>query len=74
MSCRSPTATPELRRVTGDAHEPYRELLRGVRARMAATRRWIEASLEQDDDRPAERCLSSTFEISKRRCASATSR
>jgi phosphoenolpyruvate carboxylase len=41
-------ATPELRRVTGDAHEPYRELLRGVRARMTATRRWVEASLERD--------------------------
>jgi phosphoenolpyruvate carboxylase len=42
-------ATPELRAAAGDAHEPYRELLRGVRARMAATRQWIEAALERDE-------------------------
>jgi phosphoenolpyruvate carboxylase len=42
-------ATPELRALAGDAHEPYRELLRTVRARMAATRQWIEASLERDE-------------------------
>jgi len=42
-------ATPELRARAGDAHEPYRELLRPVRARMAATRQWIEASLERDE-------------------------
>jgi len=41
-------ASPELRREVGDAHEPYRELLRSVRERMAATRRWIEASLERE--------------------------
>jgi phosphoenolpyruvate carboxylase len=41
-------ASPELRAVIGDAHEPYRELLRGVRKRMAATLAWIESSLEQD--------------------------
>jgi phosphoenolpyruvate carboxylase len=41
-------ATPELRAVVGDAREPYRELLRGVRARMVATRAWIEASLERE--------------------------
>jgi phosphoenolpyruvate carboxylase len=29
----------------GDAHEPYRVLLRGVRTRLAATRRWCEDSL-----------------------------
>ena len=34
--------------MAGDAREPYRELLRGVRERMAATRRWIEASLERE--------------------------
>ena len=40
------SAIDELRaRVPGSA-EPYRELLRGVRARMAATRAWTEASLE----------------------------
>jgi phosphoenolpyruvate carboxylase len=41
-------ASPELRSEVGDAHEPYRELLRGVRERMASTRRWIEASLERE--------------------------
>jgi phosphoenolpyruvate carboxylase len=39
-------ASPELRAQVGDVHEPYRELLRGVRKRMAATLAWIEASLE----------------------------
>ena len=34
-----------LERVPGSL-EPYRELLRGVRARLAATRAWIEAALE----------------------------
>ena len=31
-------ASPELRAVTGEAHEPYRAILRGVRARLRATR------------------------------------
>lgn len=37
--------TAELRAVVGDAREPYRELLRGVRDRLAATRRYLEESL-----------------------------
>ncbi len=41
-------ASPALRAVVGDAPEPYRELLRGVRARMAATRAWTEAALDSD--------------------------
>jgi phosphoenolpyruvate carboxylase len=41
-------ASPELRAVIGDAPEPYRELLRGVRTRMAVTLGWIESSLEQE--------------------------
>ena len=41
-------ATPELRARVGDAREPYRELLRGVRQRLRATRDWIEASLQAD--------------------------
>jgi phosphoenolpyruvate carboxylase len=42
------TATAELRERTGGAREPYRELLRGVRARMLATRAWVEESLRAD--------------------------
>ncbi|MGE0042912.1 MAG: phosphoenolpyruvate carboxylase, partial [Vicinamibacterales bacterium] len=41
-------ASQALRAEVGDAPEPYRELLRGVRARMAATRRWTEAALEAE--------------------------
>ena len=41
-------ASPVLRATVGDAPEPYRELLRGVRGRMTATRKWIEASLERE--------------------------
>jgi phosphoenolpyruvate carboxylase len=40
------TATEELRARVGDSPEPYRELLRTVRARMIATKAWIEASLD----------------------------
>jgi len=43
-------ASPELRTQTGDAREPYRELLRGVRDRMMATRAWVEASLRSDEN------------------------
>jgi len=40
----------ELRAVVGDAaHEPYRHLLRDVRERLMATRRWAEAMLDQPD-------------------------
>jgi phosphoenolpyruvate carboxylase len=38
-------ASEELRAATKNAREPYRELLRGVRRRLLATRAWIEASL-----------------------------
>jgi phosphoenolpyruvate carboxylase len=41
-------ATPELRERTHGSDEPYREILRGVRARLTATREWIEASLRSD--------------------------
>jgi phosphoenolpyruvate carboxylase len=40
------SAIDELRARVPDSPEPYRELLRGVRARLAATRAWTEASLE----------------------------
>ncbi len=43
-------ATPELRDQAGGAREPYRAVLRGVRARLRATRDWIEASLRADED------------------------
>jgi phosphoenolpyruvate carboxylase len=46
------SATPELRDAAGGAVEPYRELLRGVRARMAATRQWLERSLDAQTDEP----------------------
>jgi phosphoenolpyruvate carboxylase len=39
-------ANAAMRAATGDAAEPYRSFLRDVRARMAATRNWIAASLE----------------------------
>ena len=38
-------ATEELRARVPGSREPYRELLRGVRTRLVATRDWIEASL-----------------------------
>ena len=38
----------ELRKRTGNAREPYRELLRDVRRRLRATRAWIEEALESD--------------------------
>ena len=46
-------ATPSLRERVGEAHEPYRELLRGVRANLRATREWIERSLVAGHDLPA---------------------
>ena len=47
-------ASETLRRHAGeDAREPYRELLRGVRTRLHATRDWIEQSLDADCDLPA---------------------
>ncbi len=41
-------ASDELMSRVGEAREPYRELLRGVRARMRATRDWIEKRLDVD--------------------------
>jgi phosphoenolpyruvate carboxylase len=41
-------ATDALRGRVGDAREPYRQLLRGVRTRLVATRAWIEKALESD--------------------------
>ena len=43
------SAASGVRERVGDAREPYRELLRGVRARMLATRQWVEASLRSED-------------------------
>ena len=40
-------ATPGLRARVGDAHEPYRELLRQVRTRLVNTRTWIEQCLDE---------------------------
>ena len=42
------TASDEIRTLTANAREPYRELLRGVRSRLVSTRAWIEAALRQD--------------------------
>jgi phosphoenolpyruvate carboxylase len=42
------SASRELRTRTGEAREPYRELLRGVRSRLRATRTWIEESLRSE--------------------------
>ena len=44
------SGSSELHARAGVAKEPYRELLRGVRARLRETRQWIEASLESDED------------------------
>jgi phosphoenolpyruvate carboxylase len=44
------SGSEELRARAGDAKEPYRELLRTARARLRATREWIEASLASDHD------------------------
>ena len=46
-------ASPELMARVGDAGEPYRELLRRVRARLRATRDWIEVQLQRDEDVPS---------------------
>jgi phosphoenolpyruvate carboxylase len=43
-------ASPELRAQSGEAREPYRELFRGVRDRIVATRAWVEASLRSDEN------------------------
>jgi phosphoenolpyruvate carboxylase len=42
-------ASDAVRALAGNAREPYRELLRGVRSRLLSTRTWIEAALQQDD-------------------------
>jgi phosphoenolpyruvate carboxylase len=47
------TASEELMLAAGEGPEPYRRLLRGVRARLEATIAWIEASLDADADMPA---------------------
>ncbi len=47
-------ATPELRAEVGETTEPYRELLREVRTRLAATRSWLEASLVAETPPPAD--------------------
>jgi phosphoenolpyruvate carboxylase len=47
-------ATDELRAAAGVTHEPYRELLRGVRTRLLRTVQWIEASLDADADVPRD--------------------
>jgi phosphoenolpyruvate carboxylase len=46
LSMRS--ASHELRRRSGNAREPYRELLREVRSRLRATRAWIEEALRSE--------------------------
>jgi phosphoenolpyruvate carboxylase len=53
------SASPELREQVGDAREPYRAYLRGLRDRLTGTRRWIEAALRDDLDLPppADACL-----------------
>jgi phosphoenolpyruvate carboxylase len=47
------TASDELRARTGDAKEPYRALLAGVRDRLTATRLWVEAALDQQRPKTA---------------------
>ena len=45
-------ATPDLRAAAAGAPEPYREVLRGVRTRLIATRKWIETCLSEERDLP----------------------
>jgi phosphoenolpyruvate carboxylase len=47
------SASAELRDHAAGAKEPYRALLRGVRTGLAATRAWVEASLDAEEDLPA---------------------
>ena len=48
------SCSEEMRELAGDAHEPYRHVLRDVRERLMATRRWAEAMLERPEgDSPA---------------------
>jgi len=44
-------ADDTVRQLAGDAHEPYRAILRQLQNRLAATRRWLEAQL---DDRRSD--------------------
>src|SRR5262249_4217514 len=46
------SATEELRARVPGSPEPYRELLRGVRHRLQATRAWIETALDSPDAPP----------------------
>jgi len=48
------SATPELREAADGASEPYRAVLRGVRARLAATRAWTERTLGAAGDSTAD--------------------
>jgi phosphoenolpyruvate carboxylase len=54
-------ASDALRQRAGDVREPYRELLRDVRDGLAATRAWIEESLEKGSELPVPRnaCVTS---------------
>jgi phosphoenolpyruvate carboxylase len=56
------SASPELTARVGAVREPYRELLRDVRARLRATRDWIEKLLQADEPlpRPPEIYLDAT--------------
>ena len=52
-------ASPELRSRAGDAREPYRAVVRGLRRRLLATRAWLDAQLSGDaTGAPDEVCLS----------------
>ncbi len=46
------TADAHIRRLSDDAREPYREVLRHVRTRLMATRDWLDASLRTSTDLP----------------------
>jgi len=50
-------ANAALRARTNGEREPYRALLRGVRARLAATRAWIESAVTTDTPPPADAYL-----------------
>ena len=43
------SCSEELRAQVGESHEPYRDVLRDVRERLMATRRWADAMLDRPD-------------------------
>ena len=67
-------ASDELREMAGNAAEPYRAILRGVAARLRATRAYAAAQIEHADGDQAPRLRSSRPTSSRPRCWPAIAR